>query len=211
MRSFASFVLALALCAAAPFGSARADATTKDAEQYVSSLGDKALAVITNKATGKDAKEAQLEKIFSENVDIPWVGRFVMGRFWRDATDDQKKRYLAEYQNFVIKHYASRFTQYSSGSFKITGSKDDGDGEFVINMMMTSGEANAEPVAVDYRVRADKNKFKVFDIIVEGVSMITTQRSEFSSVLNSNGIDYLIDQLAHKSLPADLSGDKKSQ
>ena len=208
MRSVVSFVVALALFSAVPLGAAKA-ATTKDAEQYVNTLGNTALGIISGKA-GKNEKQAQLEKLFSESVDIPWVGRFVMGRFWREATDEQKKKYLSEYQNFVVKHYASRFTEYSSGSFKITGSKDDGDGEFVINMQMTSGEAGAEPVAVDYRVRSEKGKFKVFDIIVEGVSMITTQRSEFASVLSNNGIDYLITQLANKSASVGLSGDKKS-
>jgi phospholipid transport system substrate-binding protein len=132
-------------------------------------------------------------------VDFPWVGRFVMGRFWREATDEQKSRYLAEYQKFLILHYTSRFTDYTSGTFKVTGDKADGDNEFTVSMQLQSDEPNSEPVLVDYRVRKEDQGFKIFDVIVEGVSLITTQRSEFAAVLNKNGIDYLIGQLAAKS------------
>src|SRR5579872_4761778 len=94
-------------------------APTDDASKYIQGLGDQALAVITNKHYGSQQKQKALEKIFSGSVDFPWVGRFVMGRFWREATDDQKARYLKEYQKFLILHYTSRFTEYTSGSFKV--------------------------------------------------------------------------------------------
>ena len=74
---------------------------------------------------------------------------------------------------------------------------------------MQSQEPNSEPVLVDYRVRESKNTkggsgYKIFDVIVEGVSLITTQRSEFASVITNNGIDYLIGQLAAKSISGDV-------
>ena len=108
--------------------------------------------------------------------------------------------------------YASRFTEYTSGSFKITSTRDDGDGEFFVSMEVSTGEPNSEPVFVDYRVReaSGKNKFAVFDIIVEGVSMITTQRSEFASVITNHDVDYLISQMASKAIAAPAIGAKKN-
>ncbi len=169
-----------------------------DARQYVERVGDKALGYVADSKLTKLQKQEKLEKLFSENVDFAWVGRFVMGRFWRQATDEQKKRYLAAYEQFETLHYASRFAEYTSGAFKITGSRDDGEGEFTIHMQIMPGSAQDEPVLVDYRVRSEKGGFKIFDVIIEGVSMITTQRSEFSSVIGKHGIDYLTDQLAAK-------------
>ena len=122
----------------------------------------------------------------------------MLGRFWKQATDDQKSRYLQQYGGFITNHYASRFSDYSSGSFKITGTKDDGNNEFTISMQIQSGESGGNPVLVDYKIRKTDKNFRIFDIIVEGVSMITTQRSEFASVLSNNGMDYLITQLANK-------------
>lgn len=167
--------------------------------KYIEQLGNQALSAISDKGANRDQKLSKLNRLFSDNVDFKWVGRFVMGHFWREANDTQKSRYLKEYQKFLILHYTSRFADYTSGSFKITSTKDDGDGEYTVSMQMSSGKANDEPVLVDYRVRRQDGGFKIFDVIVEGVSLITTQRSEFNSVLSSNGIDYLIDQLSERS------------
>lgn len=177
-------------------------ATTETASKYIEDLGNHAIETLSNKALNKDVKQKKIEQLFRDNVDINWIGKFVLGRFWRQATDDQKKRYLKEYETFLVRHYATRFTDYTSGSFTINSSRDDGDDEFTVSMQIKSGEAGGEPILVDYRVRVDsthKGGFAVFDIIVEGVSMITTQRSEFSSVISNKGMDYLITQLANKS------------
>ncbi len=195
------FILLFTFLLALPIATqAATPASASDAGKYIQALGDKAVAVISNKALNKDQKQAGLEKLFSDSVDFPWVGRFVMGPFWRQATEDQKTRYVREYQKFLILHYTSRFTDYTSGTFTVTGTKPDADGESTVSTQMQATTADSEPVLVDYRVRADgKGGFKIFDVIVEGVSLITTQRSEFSSLLANNGIDYLIDQLAAKS------------
>jgi len=184
-------------------------ATTSEAGKYVESLGTQTIIVIANKKLGKPQKQAGLEKIFSDNVDIPWVGRFVMGRFWKQASPEQQTRYLTEYRKFIITHYASRFAEYSGGKFIISNSRNDGENEFTVSMQLITGDGSAEPVLIDYRVRDDKGGFKIFDVIVEGVSLITTQRSEFNAILSNKGIDQLISKLANKSI-APKADEKKS-
>ena len=200
MRSAAFLLLSAFLLSVAASLSPAAASSTASAGKYVESLGNEAITIIANAKFSKQQKQSKLEKIFSSNVDIPWVGRFVMGRFWRQASPQQQKDYLKAYESFIITHYASRFAEYSAGTFNITGTRDDGDREFTVSMEMLSEDPSAPPVLVDYRVRNSDGRFKVFDVIVEGVSMITTQRSEFSSVINDKGIDHLIVQLSSKSL-----------
>ena len=193
--------LSLAVCVASLiFSSASSAKTAEDAKAYVNNVASQALAVIETSAS-KEAKKQKLEKIFAESVDIPWVGKFVMGRYWRQATDDQKKRYIQEYQRFVLHHYTSRFTEHTSGSFTLTDTKDNGNGEYTVSMSLQDAKNKGEPpVLVDYRLRKEGGSFKIFDVIVEGVSMITTQRSEFASVLAKNDIEHLISQLSKKSV-----------
>ena len=203
MKFLSQFIslLVVVFCLFASAAPVRADAGNGKASLYVKNLGDQALTIITNKALTKPQKQAKLEKIFSENVDFAWVSRFVMGRYWREATLEQKKRYQTEYKKFLLLHYTSRFTDAGGGTFKIISEKDDGDGEYTISMQLQSDDRKSEPVMVDYRVRKDEGKptYKIFDVIVEGVGLLTTQRSEFSSVIANKGIDYLIDQLVAKS------------
>lgn len=179
--------------------------SAESAGAYIEKIASEALSIISGSA-GKDAKQAKLESLFSANVDIPWVARFVMGRYWRQASDAQKQRYLQQYEHFMIRHYTSRFTDYTSGTFKITGTQDDGNDEYTVSMSLKgSGGKNSEPVLVDYRVRKEAGGFRIFDVIVEGISMITTQRSEFASVLSQHDIDYLISQLEAKAATGEIS------
>lgn len=186
---------------------ARADTAT-EAGKYVSGLADQTLKTISNTHVNKSQKQKKLDRLFSENVDFAWVGRFVMGHYWHEATEAQKTRYLKEYQKFLILHYTSRFTEYTSGDFKVMATEDDGDNEFTVSMQIRPGsgaQSGDQPIMVDYRVRREDGRFKIFDVIVEGVSMITTQRSEFAAVIDKGGIDYLINQLALHSKTGDLN------
>jgi phospholipid transport system substrate-binding protein len=174
-----------------------ATAKEKAAEQYIDGLAKQVLMTISQKDLAKEKKQAALDKLFRENVDFDWVAKFVMGRFWRQATDDQKKRYVEAYKAFLIRNYTARFLEYTSGSFKVLGSQALEKGESVVNMEIASEKKGEPPILIDYKVRHGSSH-KIFDIIVEGVSLLTTQRSEFNSVLNKSGIDGLIAQLEAK-------------
>lgn len=183
-----------------------AKASPHAAAHYIQALGDEALAIISNKALSKNQKQSKLETLFANSVDFDWVARFVIGRYWRQASEEQKSRYVQEYKKFLTLHYTSRFTDYTSGSFKVTDIRDMGEGEYMVSMELKSDEkSNDPPVFIDYRIRSEQGHFKIIDVVVEGVSLITTQRSEFASVIAHEGMDYLINQLAAKSETGDIT------
>ena len=171
-------------------------ATTQEAGAYIERVGTQTINILQSPAD-KPNKQAALAGIFVANVDFPWVARFVMGRYWREANDEQKQRYVFQYQRFQVHHYSVLFSDYSGGAFKILYARDDGDDEFSVGMQVRA-EDNNEPVMIEYKVRAEAGGFKIFDVLIEGVSMLTTQRAEFSAVLNNNSIDYLISVLQKK-------------
>lgn len=181
-------------------GMARAS-RADEARDYVDAISIQVLSVMRAEVR-KETKQAKLESIFAGTVDVPWVARFVLGRHWRLATPEQRERYLREYQGFLVSHYASRFTRYSGGSYKILDATEDEEGKVTVAMEIRTPEDRN--VTVEYRLHTTADgSFKVFDVVVEGVSLITTQRSEFASVLGNNGLDYLIDQLANRTLSLD--------
>jgi phospholipid transport system substrate-binding protein len=200
MRNFirAFSVLACSLLFVASVDAAAASKGDKGAASYIEDLGNQVLHTISNQSIAKDKKQSIIEGMFKANLDFDWVAKFVTSRFWRQATGDQKKRFVDTYRNFLTKHYTSRFSEYTSGSFKISGARDLGEGASVVSMEIASGNAGGQPIMIDYKVRKVNSGYKVFDIIVEGVSLITTQRSEFAAVLNKSGMDGLIEQLAAK-------------
>ncbi|MEZ5692139.1 MAG: ABC transporter substrate-binding protein [Rickettsiales bacterium] len=198
ISQFVRLVSVVLLMSVVPFSSAYS-ADKDSASKYVESVGNQAIDILSDKNLDKKDKEKHIEELFRKNVDIKWIGRFVIGRFWRQLEKDKKESYMQAYEKFVIKNYASKFVDYSSGSFKISGSHDNGDNEFTINMEIKADDNSDEPIIVDYKVRNEGKKFLIFDIIIENVSMIATQRSEFNSVMANKGIDYLTEQLVKKS------------
>ncbi len=197
---FALFALCLVSGFSLPASADDADSSAdskKQASDFANSLGHKALDVITSSASKED-KQSKLEELFVENVDIEAIAKFVLGRNWKVATDEQKTAYLENYKTFIIAHYTSNLTEFTDANFEVTKVTADDRGGNVVTMHLK--RPNADDVVVDYTVRKGSDgALKVYDITVEGVSMITTQRSEFSSVVSQHNLDYLISQLAERS------------
>jgi len=178
------------------YSTAQAASTIEQAKSYASGLGQQVLDILGEKTTSDNEKQNRLRAMFQQNVDVDWIGKFVLGRNWRMATPQQQQEYLNYYGKFLINNYTSKFKNYTGETFDITHALDNGNGEYVISMEIIRPK---EPkVLVDYRVRNTPGGFRIYDIVVEGVSLINTQRSEFSSVVNRKGLDALIEMLAKK-------------
>lgn len=188
---------ALLACAVVAMMSSAALAGVGEVKSFATDLADKALIITKDTKQTKAQKQTALENLFQSHVDIPWVAKFVLGKYWRTATPQQQQDYLKNYQAFILKTYTSKLTDVTGGNYVVKQVRpDQTEGEFVLTMEL---KPEGEPsVMMDYRIREAKDGRKIFDIIVEGVSMITTQRSEFSSVVNNKGLDFLIEALAKK-------------
>lgn len=169
-----------------------------DARQFVDTLGKRVLEVV-NGSGDEGQKQAKLKQMFVDNVDIGWMGRFVLGRAWQQTTDDQRTRYQEAYKEYLLTRYTTNFADYTGSKYTITDVKNTGDGQYVITMQIKSPQnTNEQETVAGYRVRSENGQFRIIDIIVEGVSLITTERSEFSSVVQQKGIDGLISAIQAK-------------
>jgi len=169
-----------------------------DARQFVDGVGKHVLDVLNGNGS-KDQKQAQLRQMFSDNVDMDWMGQFVMGRGWQQATPDQRSRYMQAYKQYLLARYTTNFADYTGSKYTITDVKDEGDGQFTVNMQIKTANQQQQDTLAGYRLRnAGNGQFKIVDIIIEGVSLITTQRSDFASVLQQKGVDGLISAVEAK-------------
>jgi phospholipid transport system substrate-binding protein len=175
--------------------SLRAD--QKAVEVFVNNISSKALAIINNKDESEPQKEVQLGNVFSEATDLDWIAKFSLGRYWRTATDEERKQYLALYRKYIISKYVPSFKEYVGTTFKIVNITVVRKGEYLVDTTVIK-KGQAEPIDITYHI-ADKSEsksgFTVFDIIAEGVSLIATQRSEFSSIITSSGMTGLLNKL----------------
>ncbi len=175
-------------------------ADANGAKQFIDSIATRVMAALKTDASVPE-KVSKLETIFSGKVDIPFVAKFVLGQHWRTASPDQQSRYVSAYGPFVIRNYSKRLSKYSGEQYTIKNSRADGDNSYIVTMAINS--PNAADVLVDYRLRAGGSAgYQLVDIVVEGVSLLATQRSEFTGIVNNKGLDYLINQLKEKASQA---------
>ena len=183
------------MCLAASMSAALADGTQQErkARAFVEELSQKTINIAAQKNTSFASRQKKLKRLFHAYVDTRWMGKFVLGKHWRSLTKAQRSHYLREYGKFLADHYTSRFDEYDGETVDIRQVRTQKNGHvFVFTTIVRPAQAN---VQVDYRLHRQKGKLKIYDIIVEGVSLITTQRSEFSAVMARHGIDGLTEQL----------------
>ena len=194
-------VLAAALIAAlmVAVGGPRAAASDDPAVAvaYVQGLGNDVIAVLGGEVYSTFAeREAAFRDLMVRGFDIPTVTRFVLGRHWNTATDEQRAEFSAIFLDFIARVYAIRFDSYSYGGeqFTVRSVIADESGDKIVRAQVAR-PSGADPVEIDFRVRSKDGNHKVIDLYIEGISMLHTHRAEFSSVVNRKGIDGLLSEI----------------
>src|SRR5258706_8013238 len=178
LRRIGFVLFAVAWGAATPGPSAAQD-LTKEAGAFVQSLGDQAIAIITDASLSVGDREKRFHEMFVGSFDVPAIGRFVLGRYWRTASDPQKAEFLKLFEDMIVKTYNNRFKDYKGEQFVIAGARPDGDSAMVSTNVVSAQERSVQPVKVDWREIKIDGKPKIVDVVIEGVSMSVTQQQEF--------------------------------
>ena len=188
-------VLLAALMVAA--GGARTAASDETAVAFVRGIGNDVIAILGDKANSTLAeREVAFRDVMERGFDIPIVTRFVLGRHWRTATDEQRTQFSTIFLDFIARVYASRFDTYSYGGeqFTVRSAIADESGDTIVRSRVAR-PSGADPVELDFRVRSKDGSHRVVDLYVEGISMLLTHRAEFSSVINRKGFDGLLSDI----------------
>ena len=165
---------------------------------FVSGLAQRTIDVLLS-ARSQAEREAKFHELVDEAFDVPAIARFVLGPYWRTATDAQREEFQKLFETYIVHVSAVRFGGYSGEQLKVTGSRPEGDKTvFVKSQIVRVG--NAPPVNADWRVVKTDRGLKIVDVIVEGVSMAVTEREEFSSVIQRGGgqVEVLLRELRER-------------
>jgi phospholipid transport system substrate-binding protein len=182
MRRFllsAAFVLMIGALASPSPAVAAADPAA-----LITNLGNRALEVLGKNATPAQ-RVARFHELFREDFDVPEIARFVLGRYWKLATPDEQREFVTLFEDYIALVYSSQLSAYSGETLKVTGSRADPEGAIVASEIIRP--TGAPPVKVEWHLAARDGTYKIRDVAVDGISMATTQRSEFASVIQRNG------------------------
>ena len=176
-------------------GDAAADEAT---ETFVRDLGDKAVAQLTGTDLTDAERADRFRTLLLAHFDVPQIGQYVLGRYWRTATPEQQTEYLQLFEDYLVVSYSQRFAEYTGEAFEVVSSRTQSDDlELVRSYVITR---NGEKAKLDWIIQRQGSELMILDLKVEGLSMSETHRSEFASVIQNNGgqVAALLDALRKK-------------
>jgi phospholipid transport system substrate-binding protein len=156
-------------------------------------------------AAGDKQKALQLaeEKVLP-HIDFEEATRLAVGRAWAQATPEQRKKLVEEFRRMLVRTYSNAISAYEGQTMQVLPVRmKPGDTEVTVHNRYI--RAGGQPLPVDYQMHKTAEGWKIYDITVEGVSLVLTYRSEFDAIVKQQGIDGLIKRLEEKNTPARLA------
>lgn len=145
--------------------------------------------------------QKKIDKLAEEKV-LPYFNfgrmtQLAVGRNWREATDVQKKSLTDEFRNLLVRTYSTSLTQYRNQTIDVKPLKiAAGETEVVVKTQVV--QPGGQPIPIDYSMEKIGSGWKVFDVLIDGVSLVTNYRSSFNTEVQKSGIDGLIKSLADR-------------
>lgn len=170
-------------------------------DELVKRTADDVLAVVKS---DKDIQAGNQDKIFKlaeekilPNFNFEKVSRLVLGKNWTKATPEQKAAFQDEFKTLLLRTYATALSKYKNQVIEYKPLRLP-EGSTSATVKTSIVQQGGQPIAVDYALEKKADDWKVYDIVIEGVSLVTNYRSQFAQEIRQNGLDSLIKKLAEK-------------
>lgn len=176
-----------------------ADINTEKAEDFVKKVTAQGIEELINTDVPEAEKKARFTKLFNEDLDLDFIGKFVLGRYWKMSGKEQQKRFIDVYRKLNIQTWSARFGEFKGKKFEFIGvEKSKSKDQAFVNTQVPMKEGN--PAIVRWRVKETNGQMKIVDIIIENVSLAQTARSEYTAYINKSpdGVEGLIKNLQSK-------------
>lgn len=152
---------------------------------FIQSTGQDLVGAINDTRSDVATRRQRVAAVLRRAVDVDGVGRFILGRWWRQASPAEQQEYLKLFEETLIRNLSARFGEYQGVRFSLGRSQQRTEDDVLVNTVIE--RPNSPPFALDWRVGDVGGQPKVVDVIAEGTSLRLTQRSEYSAVIQQNG------------------------
>lgn len=199
MRRFATFALSSFLVLLAYSTAVRAES---GAAQMVRATTDEVLAKLRQEGDVLKTDHARLYALVDEMIlphfDFTKMSQRVLGKHWRDATPEQRARFTQEFKTLLVRTYSTALVEYRDQTIEFLPTRENSPSEVSVRtqVVKTSG---GPPIPITYEAYNANGEWKVYDVSINGVSLVINYRASFSTEINKSGIDGLIAQLVQHS------------
>lgn len=180
-KKFIYFLVPLLFWTHMSFAAADCD----NAKVFMKEIGEKVISLLTNKSISDKERADQFREILETKFNGKSIAKFVLGKYWKQAAEEEKEKFLQLFKETTVAAYATRFKEYSSEKFEILSCRSESDGGVMV--MSRIIRPNGQVIPIDWKIFEKDGELRIYDVSLEGISMSITQRSEFSSVIQKGG------------------------
>jgi len=182
-------------------GVSRAASLEERSEAFIRSLAQEAIESLTKKETPRDIRIGNFRKLFNRHFAVRSIGRFVLGRNWPKASDEEQKEYLILFEDLMVVSYVDRFQRYAGQGLKVSKARKEKETLATVFSEIARPN-NSKSVQVLWRVGTMGENMKILDVVVEGASMSQTLRSDFGSIIRQKDgkVSGLLEELRIKTV-----------
>jgi phospholipid transport system substrate-binding protein len=154
-------------------------------------------------------RRAAIRKIANETFDFEEMARRALARHWRDRTAAEREEFVRLFADLLERAYVSRIEDYGGEKIAYNGDSIDGEAALVKTKIITK---QGTDVPIDYRMLKRSDRWLVYDVVIEGVSLINNYRNQFNKIIQTSSYQALVDRMKSKSseLIESAKGGKKS-
>ncbi|MCC6849530.1 MAG: ABC transporter substrate-binding protein [Deltaproteobacteria bacterium] len=196
VRSFPGFlalVAALALGAAAPRAAWSAESA---AAAVVEKTTSSAIAILVDPSLSTEAKRQRVEDVVLRSIDFETLSRLVLARNWSRFDERQRVEFMELFKNHLSMTYGRNVESYKNEKVQIAGERLENGGDTTVKTKVVRG--GNHDILVDYRLRRKDGAWKIIDVVIEGVSLVSNFRSQFQDVVSNGGPERLLALLREK-------------
>ena len=157
---------------------------------------EEVLHVLSNETSSTEERLQSLEEIVDGRFDLRVMSRLVLARNWKRFSDEQQEEYVSEFKKYLSNNYGNRIERYDQEHVEILGARDEPRGDVTVQTRVMGGKFDG--ALIDYRLRKTGEEWRVIDVVIEGISMVSNFRDQFKAVISSGGPDLLLKQLKEK-------------
>ncbi|MDR0407255.1 MAG: ABC transporter substrate-binding protein [Holosporales bacterium] len=184
-------VFGIGILAECPFRVTYSDeaAISAEAQQFIADFGKRAIMALTNPNIAAPIRQERFAVLLDEGFDVAAIGRFVLARHWRRLTNEQKQQFITLFRKMIVVNYAARFREFFGVVLQVKGATCVAQGGVNVESVITLPRGGQVKIIWKMFPSSNGAKFKVVDVVLDGVSMGITQRSEFANVIQKLGDD----------------------
>jgi phospholipid transport system substrate-binding protein len=194
-------VLALSMALSHVAAAEGDSAITVEPKKLIQETVDQIVSILKEADLAPEARVKKIEKIAYEIFDFTTMSKLVLARNWRKLDKEKRAEFVREFKKALSRTYGTRLDRYEQESVEVYGTQVEPRDDVSIKTRILGGQYGGAEIS--YRLRERKDQWRIIDVVIEGISLVSNYRSQFAEILNSGTIDDLLAKLRDKNFKMD--------